>query len=58
MEIVEREGGWSGFDTDIQNSFLPTAEITTRVTVKTGAHLPTAEELNLPNEMVMFPFFV
>ena len=47
MEIIEKEGGMPVFDTDIINTFffLPTAEITARLTVKIGAHLSATEGL-------------
>ena len=47
MEIVEKEGGFPVFDTDILNTFfffffffLPTVDITARLTGKICTHLP------------------
>ena len=47
MGIVEKAGGWPVFDTDIPNTFLPTAEITAQLQSKVIAYLPTVEGLNV-----------
>ena len=52
MEMVEKEGGLSVFDTDILNFFFffffsssPTAEITAQFPGKIGENLPATEGL-------------
>ena len=43
MEVLEKEGGWPLYDTDILNFFfLPTAEMITWLTSKIGSYLPAA----------------
>ena len=55
MEIVEKEGGWPLFDTDIPNFFffffffLPTVEITSRLMGEIGTNLPVVEGLKKIN---------
>ena len=46
MGIVEKEGGWPVFDTDILNTFfLPTVEINAQLMGKVGENLPVTEGL-------------
>ena len=48
MGIVEKEGGFSVFVTDILNTlFLPIAEVTAQVTGKIGVYLPAIEGLRI-----------
>ena len=47
MGIAEEEGGLPVFDTDILNTFLPTAEITTQPPGKISSHTRTTEGLML-----------